>query len=97
MKCGELLNMIGGVPQGSQLEPILFNFYLNDMFRLNLHGELQLFADYAALKFEASEPHEFFRLMKEDLNTLKKWYSKNVLPVFTNKQTNERNNSSCIY
>lgn len=68
-----------GVPQGSRLGPILFIFYINDVFQLLLKGELQLFADDAALKYRATSLDQLYEDMQSDLVLIGGWLRCNHL------------------
>lgn len=68
-----------GVPQGSKLGPYLFNFFINDIFKLNLHGQLQLYADDAIIKYACGTLAELFEQMRSDLLVLNEWFSRNGL------------------
>ena len=74
-----------GVPQGSIIGPILFNFFINDMFQLKLHGLLQLYADDGVLMYADSCLENLYVEMQEDLNTLNKWFNQNHLILNTEK------------
>lgn len=70
-----------GVPQGSILGPTLFLAYINDIFELDLKGSLQLFADDAALIYNASSLTELKDNMEHDLKTLNDYLSNNSLKL----------------
>lgn len=74
-----------GVPQGSILGPLLFNVYVNDIFDLPLKGKLQLFADDAALVYNANSFESLYQDMQHDLNLLQQWFFNNGLTVNASK------------
>lgn len=81
----ELRSMISGVPQGSILSPELFNFYMNDIFNLNLHGKLQLYADDALIVYKATTASILLIHMKEDILLINNWLSANKLTLNLSK------------
>ena len=77
--CSTTLNISCGVPQGSILGPLLFIIYLNDVAELKLNGKLVLFADDAAIFYEAENPEVLTKLMQEDVDTLDFYFLSNKL------------------
>lgn len=70
-----------GVPQGSNIGPILFLAYINDLGNLRLHGVPRLFADDTALFYPAACNGIIMRQMKEDLNLLLVYFNTNLLSL----------------
>jgi hypothetical protein len=61
-----MLTIKSGIPQGSLIGLILFNFYVNDLSRLSLHGALQMYADDTVLTYDICY-QRMFEMMDEDL------------------------------
>jgi hypothetical protein len=74
-----------GVVQGSNLGPLLFTVYVNDISKLELKGKLFLFADDMALITEGSTWDEVYSKASTDLIKIKKWLNRNVLSLNVSK------------
>lgn len=74
-----------GVPQGSILGPILFNFFIDDLFKIPLIGQIQLYADDATISYGVQSFDELQRSMTSDLKLIKKWMGQNKLSINFNK------------
>jgi hypothetical protein len=70
-----LKQVLGGIPQGSVLGPLLFLLYINGIFDLKLNGSVQLYADDMALVYGQSQFHLLKKNMCEDLSILIPWLS----------------------
>lgn len=70
-----------GIPQGSNLGPLLFNIFTNDVKSLNLFGEMVLFADDLALVNSSKNVQVLASNMQHDLLCLNKWFSDNLLKI----------------
>lgn len=77
--------VLTGVPQGSNLGPILFLLFVNDMSKLPLKGKLRLFADDTSLFYEASSIEVLQRQIKEDVILLNDFFNTNLLSLNLNK------------
>lgn len=70
-----------GVPQGSILGPILFIIFMNDIFSINWHGKLQLYADDACLIYGGKEYPSLKHNLLQDLEKLDSWMNTNKLSI----------------
>ena len=82
------MDINAGIFQGSMFGPKAFIFYINGIFKLNLHGKVQLYADdtiiaYAensladlksAIEHDLRVIRNFFHSLKLDLNATKTKY-----------------------
>lgn len=78
-------NITYGTPQGSNLGPLLFLLYINDIFELPLKGNLILFADDAVLSYSGHNIMDIYSNMQYDLNLLVDWLYDNVLTINISK------------
>ena len=74
-----------GVPQGSILGPLLFLIYVNDINKIKLKGQITLFADDTAIFYEEENLDELITNIKDDLETLRLWLTKNLLTLNLSK------------
>lgn len=74
-----------GVPQGSNIGPLLFLLFINDLPRLNLNGKARLFADDTALFYPNKDIHSIITLMEKDLQTLNQYFNANLLSLNPSK------------
>lgn len=74
-------NITCGVPQGSILGPTLFLLYVEDIFELQLHGNIQLFADDTALVYGCETLESLKFQMESDLKVLNSWFNDNHLKL----------------
>ena len=67
--------MIGGIPQGSALGPLLFLVYINQMPSQVSNGSLLQFADDTCLICSADSPNKVAAMLQDDINALSHWIS----------------------
>lgn len=74
-----------GVVQGSNLGPLLFLIYINNIVKINISGELFLFADDTAVLFKGANWKEVFNSISRDIKIIKTWFDQNVLSMNISK------------
>lgn len=93
----ESLKVKFGVPQGSQLGPLLFNIFINDVESIGLTGKLTIYADDIALTYGEKSLTELNFKMQNDIDKLLRWTTNNKLKmnelktkwmIFTTKNKN---------
>lgn len=70
-----------GVPQGSNLGPLLFLVFVNDLPNLNLYGKPRLFADDTVLSYSSVSVERIVHLMKVDLERINRYLENNLLAL----------------
>jgi hypothetical protein len=87
VRIGDKLSFIGwilsGVPQGTNLGPLLFSIFINDMKYLPTHSKVYKFADDALLLFEMdinnSKDINYAEILRKDLQLIAEYYTQNKL------------------
>lgn len=74
-----------GVPQGSNLGPLLFLIYINDIANLRLHGKPRLFADDTSLSYPGSNPDDIKGQISEDMGLLQEYFAENLMSLNLSK------------
>lgn len=74
-----------GVPQGSNLGPLLFLLYINDLGNLPLKGTPRLFADDTALFYPGVNVTSLINDIESDLIVLAQYFNQNLLSLNVQK------------
>jgi hypothetical protein len=77
--------IVSGIAQGSILGATLFLIFINDIFLVQLHGEIQLYADDAALMYGATDYTTILTHMRNDAQRLNKWFTMNNIKMNLSK------------
>ena len=78
-------DIISGVPQGSILEPLLFNIYLNDIFFLTTNCDLANYADDTTPYNTNDKLDDLVRSLSCDTTVMIKWFKDNYLQMNPDK------------
>lgn len=79
------LKVNSGIFQGSILGPISFIFYINGVFKLNLKGSIQLYADDIALVYGEKDPQTLKHAIESDLTTIRHYFNSLGLDINNSK------------
>jgi hypothetical protein len=63
-------NVSIGTPQGSVLGPLTFILYINGIFKLQLNGKIQAYADDLAIVYGENNPESLKAAITDDLNLI---------------------------
>lgn len=74
-----------GVAQGLKLGPLLFLVFINDFLRVELNGQLQLYADDSSVTYIANNYAEIYDIINEDLPKIAEWFKNNLLVLHADK------------
>ena len=81
----ELLEINGGVPQGSVLGPLLFLIYINDLPNISKVLNFYLFADDTNIYYESASLQDLEKTINKELNKLYLWLNVNRLSLNIDK------------
>lgn len=70
-----------GVPQGSNIGPLLFLIYINDLGNLPLQGIPRLFADDTAIFYPSNDTPSIISSINSDLQILMQYFDCNLLSL----------------
>lgn len=73
--------LTAGVAQGSMISAPEFSIYVNEIFYLRLHGEVQMYADDAIVMFSCKSINELYSKMQEDIITIDNWLNTNFMQI----------------
>ena len=84
-ECSTYQTIEVGVPQGSNIGPLLFLLYINNLGRLQLNGIPRLFADDTALFYPNKNVNTIVNSIEADLGVLKNFFDANLLSLNLSK------------
>ena len=76
----DILSIDLGVPQGSNLGPLLFLIYVNDLPGVS-NLITKLFADDTCLLFSADSESELQNIANQELKHIERWMASNKLTI----------------
>ena len=74
-----------GIPQGSNLGPLLFIIYINDLTKCIKKCKVSLYADDTCVYFQDKNPSVIIDTLNEDLKSVNQWLTQNKLALNTKK------------
>lgn len=84
-KKSQLQKVTTGVVQGSMLSAPEFSIFINEIFYLKLHGEIQMYADDAILMFKCPDEQTLLTQLQNDIITINEWLETNHLKMNLSK------------
>ena len=70
-----------GVPQGSKLGPLLYNFYTSDLPSTNLTSSIILYVDDVCLMTSHTSYDFVVKSLQRDVSLLSSWYERNLMKL----------------
>ena len=81
----ETVPVVNGIAQGTVLGPILFIFYINNIFNCTTHVKMSLFADDCIMYLSGNNWQSIQTRMQEDFNAIIEWTLRNNLRLNASK------------
>ena len=83
--CSSYSELRAGLPQGSLLEPLLFNIFINDLNYAVPDVSLRLYADDTTLYVSDVSPIALQFVLNQGLSRLSEWFDANYLLISNTK------------